>query len=842
LFGALTLAGLTASLAHAQGATRADAAPTIEVVSSTLLDGVGVPLSEVPSNAQTLRAGDIQAQSPTNMADLLNQNIGSVSVSNGAGNPYQNDVNYRGFQATSLLGAPVGLSVYLDGVRMNEPFGSVVNWDLMPMNAVSSVQVLPGSNPMFGLNTLGGALVVNTKNGKDNAGTSLGVQAGSFGRKAFKLETGWVDAERNTDHFLAGNWDQQDGFREHSGSEVRQFFGKARWRGEGNKLEASMALADTALSGTQSLPLDMMGNPRSAYTWPDKIANKMGFLNLKGSRQLGENDRISGQIYYRKASAHNVNSNAELDDGCFDETTVSGLAMSGSTPKCASKAPNGTATNSVTSASALALGYGRWTSAINTSVVQSSTRQNTVGSAVQWSSFGALLGRSNAFTLGGSFSQSDIRYGQDTYLARLIDYQTVVTPNLNYGVTANGAPSASNPLNFTQLTNKLRGVNLDSTTRDWSLFFTDTLELSDKLKVSAAGSFNVSTVNQTGLSNQYLNDDGGNSWTNSTGLTYYNPSYVGAYKSNGLTAPIAAPTLDATHKYGPESSSLNGAHRYQRFNPALGFNYQLDARTGLFGGYSEAMRAPTSVELSCANPQSPCALPTGFNGDPDLLAVVARTVEFGGRGRWGEKSSWSAAVYDARLSNDIQFIAAPNSTTFGYFANVGQTERRGLELGVQTEVDRLFLSANLGHVQARYKSSFTTSGGQNVVSGNTIPGIPSTSFKLRAAYPFSPEWLLGANLMAVSGQYAHGNESNSDPTGKVAGYSVFNMDLHYQANKELKFTAHVNNLMNRSYSTYGLSGVTSIYTLAQQPFLTPAAPRALWLGLTYSFGGKATKS
>jgi hypothetical protein len=31
----------------------------------------------------------------------------------------------------------------------------------------------------------------------------------------------------------------------------------------------------------------------------------------------------------------------------------------------------------------------------------------------------------------------------------------------------------------------------------------------------------------------------------------------------------------------------------------------------------------------------------------------------------------------------------------------------------------------------------------------------------------------------------------------------------------------------------------SIYTLAKQQFMTPAPPRAIWIGLTYSFGGKA---
>lgn len=827
LFAALALAGLAASPAQAQSG--AAGVGTVEVVGQTLLDGVGVPLSEVPALVQSLHAADIAAQNPGNLADLLNQNLGALSVSNGTGNPYQNDVNYRGFQATSLLGAPVGLSVYLDGVRMNEPFGALVNWDLIPMNAVSSLHVLPGSNPMFGLNTLGGALVVNTQNGKDHPGTELTALGGAFGRRALRLETGGADAARGTDYFLAANWDRQNGYRDHSGSQVQQLYGKTRWEGEGKRtrLALSMALADSALSGTQALPEDMMGNPRAAYTWPDKARNHMGFLSLKGSHQIGDEQQLSGQIYHRQSRAHNFNSNAELDDGC-------------SASSCANAAPNGTATNAVTNANALALGYGRWTSAINSSVVESSTRQNTTGAALQWAHLGDWLGKGNSFTLGASLAQSRIRYGQSSYLAQLVDYQTVVTPNLNYGFTANGLPPSLANLPSFGGSNLLRGVALDSTTRDLSLYFTDTLQLTRRLHLTASGSFNHSTIHQSGASDQYLNVDGGYKWTDDvSGVTYYNPAYLGSYKSNGLSSAIGVP---AGAVAGPQTHSLDGAHRYHRFNPALGLNYQLNDSTGLFGSYSEALRAPTSVELSCANPQSPCALPTGFNGDPELQAVVAKTLELGGRGKLGAQASWTAAVYESHLSNDIQFIAAPNSTTYGYFANVGSTLRRGLDLGVQGRLQQLSVSAQLGLVDALYHSGFITNAGQTVVSGNRIPGIARSSLKLRASYAASPDWRVGASLIAVGGQYAHGNESNTDPQGKVAGYSTVHLDAQWQWAPGVKLFANVNNLLDKRYASYGLSGVTSIYTQVQQQFQTPAAPRSLWLGLSYSFGGKATKS
>ena len=807
---------------------------SIDVVANTIA-GTGASLSQTPSNAQTLKARDIEDQGVGDLANLLNNNLGSVGVSNGTGNPYQNDVSYRGFQATSLLGAPVGLSVYFDGMRMNEPFGSIVNWDLIPMNAVSSINVLPGSNPVFGLNTLGGALVINTKNGKDDPGTEITALGGSFHRTGIQAESGWVDEAHGTDYFISANFDKQDGFRDYSGSDVKQFFGKARWRSGVTSAELSLTVADTSLNGTQSLPMDMMANPSSAYTRPDSTANKMLMLNLKGSHWFNEENQLSANVYYRKSDSNSVNSNAQLDDGCFNDD--GSLATSGNVPKCANKAPNGTAVNSVTGTNALGLGFGRWTSSINSSLVESGTNQESVGVGLQWSNFDNLLGRKNSFTAGAGADYSRISYQQNTYLAKLVNYETVVIQNQEYGFTSNGlVPSSTNPLAFSG-SNVLSSVNLNSNTTSFSTYFTDTYEVTDKLNLTASGSYNFTAINQSGVNNQYLNDDGGYNWTDAvTGVSYYNPSYLGAYKYSNSGAGFAPTPLAANGVGGPESNGLDGNHTYQRFNPAFGFNYNFDKNDGIFGGYSESMRAPTSIELSCANPNSPCALPTGFNGDPDLKAVVARTFEIGARGKLGANTFWNAAAYDSRLQNDIQFIAT--SSTFGYFANVGETERRGFELGAHTKFDQLFLSANYGYVNAVYKSAFTTPGGANVVSGDSIPGIPNQSLKLRAAYSASPSLLIGTNVILVSSQWAHGNEDNSDPNGKVAGYGVLNLDVHYKINENLKVFGLVNNLLNNQYSTYALSGQTSIYSLNQQNFVTPAAPRAIWVGLTYSFGGK----
>ena len=110
-----------------------------------------------------------------------------MTVNENQGNPYQIDLNYRGFVASPVLQDTLGMSVYLDGIRANRPFGDTINWDMIPKSALSSLDLIPGSNPLFGLNTLGGALSLRTKNGFDDAGGGIEASGGSFGRRNLDL-------------------------------------------------------------------------------------------------------------------------------------------------------------------------------------------------------------------------------------------------------------------------------------------------------------------------------------------------------------------------------------------------------------------------------------------------------------------------------------------------------------------------------------------------------------------------------------------------------------------------------------------------------------------------------
>ena len=152
----------------------------VTVIETAPLPGVGLPLEKIPAPVQTATDRDIELSGALDpLSDFLNRRLNGVHVNEMQGNPFQPDINYRGYNASPLLGTPQGLSVFMDGVRLNQPFGDVVSWDLIPRLAISSSTLMPGSNPLFGLNTLGGALSIQTKDGLITQGTTVQAIYGS---------------------------------------------------------------------------------------------------------------------------------------------------------------------------------------------------------------------------------------------------------------------------------------------------------------------------------------------------------------------------------------------------------------------------------------------------------------------------------------------------------------------------------------------------------------------------------------------------------------------------------------------------------------------------------------
>lgn len=276
------------------------------------LPGLGLTKEEIPGNVQSLTAKDIKESHSLNIIDLMNSKLQSISVNDYQSNPFQMDVNYRGFTASPQLGTAQGISVFLDGIRVNEPFGDVVNWDMIPMNALNSLDIFPGSNPIFGLGTLGGAIAMRTKSGFDGKSMDAEVLTGSFGRKQLQASIGGNNG--TVAGFVAGNFFLEDGWRDDSPSKVNQLFGKAEWQNDRARLGLSMLYAGSKLTGNGLLPHQMVDqNPKQVYTSPDKTKNDLLQFQLSGIWDVTDTFNITGQIYNRKSkrktSTADVNEN-----------------------------------------------------------------------------------------------------------------------------------------------------------------------------------------------------------------------------------------------------------------------------------------------------------------------------------------------------------------------------------------------------------------------------------------------------------------------------------------------------------------------------------------------------
>ncbi|MGZ5713353.1 MAG: TonB-dependent receptor plug domain-containing protein, partial [Caldimonas sp.] len=297
--------------------------PQVEIVGTTPLPGSGITLRKLPANAQIFTSPELREQRNGSLADFLERNATGISINAAQGNRFQSDVNFRGFAASPLLGTPQGVSVFFDGVRVNEPFGDAVNWDLIAPSAISSIQLIPGSNPAFGLNTLGGAIVIYSKSGAseypERPGGSIALSGGSFGRRTLTIETGGKAGP--WDWFVTSNNATDRGWAEHNASLIRQLFAKVGWQDDRTDVDLSFSEANNRLAGHQTLPLSF-ADIRSSYTYPDENRNRAGFLALKASHALSDAVLLSGNAYARRFQNRNLSSNINDDPDAGEDAAA----------------------------------------------------------------------------------------------------------------------------------------------------------------------------------------------------------------------------------------------------------------------------------------------------------------------------------------------------------------------------------------------------------------------------------------------------------------------------------------------------------------------------------------
>ena len=279
----------------------------VTVIGNTPIHGVGIEKNRIAAAVQSANSEELEKSQALNVAEHLRYNFSSVTINEAVNNPFQPDVQYRGFTASPLLGLPQGLSVYVNGVRFNEPFGDTVNWDLLPEGSIDSINLFAGSNPVFGQNTLGGALSIKTKNGFDNEGSQIETSIGNDGRFNVELQTGGNDGEYG--YYVIGNYYEEDGWRDHSPTEVQQALANLSWRGEESALDLTVAANNNTMIGNGAAPIGLMEaeGRESIFTQPDQTETNLSLLTLSGDTWLDDNTQLAGNVFYRRNKVKTLN-------------------------------------------------------------------------------------------------------------------------------------------------------------------------------------------------------------------------------------------------------------------------------------------------------------------------------------------------------------------------------------------------------------------------------------------------------------------------------------------------------------------------------------------------------
>ncbi|MEH2516578.1 outer membrane receptor protein involved in Fe transport [Bradyrhizobium sp. AZCC 1610] len=299
-------------------------------------------------------------------------------------------------------------------------------------------------------------------------------------------------------------------------------------------------------------------------------------------------------------------------------------------------------------------------------------------------------------------------------------------------------------------------------------------------------------------------------------------------------------------------TALNGNHTFSRFNPMIGGTYKITPEMTAYAGYSEANRAPTPLELACADPARPCLIAAFLIADPPLKQVVSRTVEAGLRGTKELNIGtlgWKVGAFRATNADDILAIPSPELQGFGYFQNVGRTRRQGIEAQVNLTSKTLQLYASYTLVDARFldaleigsNSPFAVDDVVQVLPGNRIPAIPRNRVKVGIDYSVTDAFKVGGDALFVGSQYFVGDESNQ--AARLPGYSVFNLHASYQINKTFQVYGRVDNILDNRYATYGtffdrddIPNFTNGGADFTDPrSVLPARPRAFYAGLKATF-------
>jgi len=728
------------------------------VVTASALPGTAIDPEKVAANVQSFSAGDLSRFGAPNALNAMNTSAAGISLAEAQDNPFQPNLFYRGFEASPLSGDAQGLAVYVDGVRFNQPFGDSVNWDLIPDVAIDHLTI-QGSNPVFGLNALGGSVSLRMKDGFSWQGNEIELAGGSFGRVEASAQFGNDDGDHAI--YAAGTLSNDNGWRDHSPSHLARGFADFAWRNGPAEFHLDVTGAATALTGNGTTPVQLLAVDRSAvFTFPDETGNTFGLANLFGDVTLGDGFALQGNAYVSRFGQRTFNGDASDAQPCgvgllcLEEGTIV-------TDRSGSPIPD-------------FLSGGAYAQLNRTA-----TETTGFGGALQLSQNGTLFGHDNQFLAGVAYDGGRTDFSAVSELGTMSNARGFLGPGIVIDIAGG----------------EIAPVSVSGANDYYGVYATDAFDIIDALSLTLSARFNSAHVS--------LND------------------HLGV--------------------------SLNGSHDFSRVNPAVGLAYKLSEDASLYAGYSEANRAPTPAEFSCASPAAPCSLTNFFVADPDLKQVVGHTFEAGARGGsdFGAATlRWHAGLYRTTLDDDILFAASPILGR-AFFRNIGETRRQGIEASAEIAFSAWTASLDYAFTDATFQTPFTLSSQDNpqadtnglihVRRGDFLPSIPRNNIKMLLVYQANEDLGLSLSARYADGVYLRGDESNLNP--QTGPYVVVDIGAQYRLNETIEVFADIQNLLDTHYETFGTFSPVDAVPILRVPnasnprSLSPGAPFAANAGL-----------
>jgi iron complex outermembrane recepter protein len=297
--------------------------PPVTVVAPARLPGEPLPLSEVPASVQILSGQELRGSGAVTVQDALAR-LPGVSLPDEQGNRAQPSVTFRGFQASPVTGVPQGVSVFVDGVRVNEPAVEEVNFDLLPLDDVERVELVRGPSAILGRNTLGGALQLLTRRGGPRFEVEPEVEFGSFGRQKYRLRVSGPAGP--LDFYAAGSYSQEDGWRDVSAVRLGTLFTKLGLTLGDTDATLSYQRAQNRIEQPGSLPLsELARDRRQNFTGGDFFAPLLNLVTLNAHQELTAHAGLGLNAFVRTLDAEQFNVNLVGDDTrAFRHSTSAG--------------------------------------------------------------------------------------------------------------------------------------------------------------------------------------------------------------------------------------------------------------------------------------------------------------------------------------------------------------------------------------------------------------------------------------------------------------------------------------------------------------------------------------